>query len=112
LSDKKASPGEYVTISACIPPVTSPADVYLLARTPTGVIFSVGYDGSIQEGTYPYVRWYANTDYLCPELYVHKVCKTPKVGEYTIALVLMPAGMPLQLRSAVDFDWKLINIGG
>ena len=112
MSSEKVSPGEYVTISACIPPVAPPADVYLLVRTPTGAIYSVSNDGAVQQGASPYVRGYSNLDHSCRNLYVHKVCKAPKMGQYTVALVLMPAGMPLRLKSAVDFDWKPVVIGG
>jgi hypothetical protein len=110
LNGENVSPGEYVTISACIPPVTSPADAYLLIRTPTGDIYSVRYDGLVEKGTTPYVRGYSNSEHFCRELWAHRVCSVPTTTKYTVALVLMPAGMTPRLKDAVDFDWKTVTV--
>jgi len=90
--------------------VERPVDIYVLVRTPIGDIYSVRHDGGILKGIFPYARGYSNPDYWCGALHVHKVCRMAAVGEYTVALVLMPAGEQVKLRNALGLDWTMVGV--
>jgi hypothetical protein len=111
LSHEVVSADTDVAISACIPPVTGkPADVYLLVRVPGGAIYSVMPNGAVLRRITPYYRKYYNPEHWCGDLLIHRICQKPVKGSYTVALILMPSGVPISLRNALDFDWKVIDI--
>ena len=79
---------------------------------PTGATYSVKYNGSVEKGTTPYAKGYANPNHACRELWVHKVCPVSHTTQYTVALVLMPAGKPLRIKDAVALDWTTVTVAG
>ena len=111
LGNETVSPEEYVTISACVPPVTTQrADVYLLVRTPWGDIYSVRHGRAVLKGIFPYARGYSNPNHWSGVLYINRVFKEAIEGDYTVALILMPTGAELRLKDALAFDLKVVTI--
>jgi len=97
-------------MSACVPPQAEPCDVYLLGRAPDGAIWSILFNGKYQKGIVPFVTGYMNPNYFCGVVHTHIVCKTAVPGDYTVGLILMPAGVRLNLRNAIDFDLGTITM--
>jgi len=52
----------------------------------------------------PYFSGYMSASYWCGVAHTHTVCDGAPVGEYLIALVLMPAGENLNIEKAFDLD--------
>ena len=105
-----AAPGDTFHMYACVPPQGEPCDVYLLGRAPDGSIWSILFNGKYQKGIVPYATGYVNSNYWCGLVHTHTVCTTAVRGEYTIGLVLMPAGEKFTLRNAIDFDMSTISM--
>jgi hypothetical protein len=112
ISPEVVQPGDNITVSACLPLVGGvagdPVDLYLLAKAPWGTTYSVLPNNVIVEGLVPYYSGEYNEAVWCGVLYSHRACRL--IGDYTLLLGMMPAGIPPSRRDVIDYDWGVLKL--
>jgi len=91
-------------------PPDNPVDCYILVQTPSGQIYSVMLGGRIVvKGIVPCVRGITLADGWSGNLFRKKICKNAR-GVYTVGLIVMPSGMPINLDRAIGYDLKDLTV--
>jgi len=113
LNLETASPDMLIIADGQVPPIPSSIkiDGYSLVQTPMGQIYSVLLNGLIVPGVVPAA---ANIQGIengwSGELFSHTVCSEVAEGIWTVGLVIMPAGEPVNLDKACGYDLKTVSI--
>jgi hypothetical protein len=91
-------------------PPGNPVDCYILVRIPSGQIYSVMLGGKIVvKGIVPCVSGITLADGWSGNLFRKKICKQAR-GVYTVGLIVMPSGTPINLDRAIGYDLKDLTV--
>lgn len=114
LSAQVVSPGQELKFFGCIPAFGGQAvDVYLVLRSPTGVVFSAIPPDGIAPGINPYARGIINPrNCQCRDLLTHLVCANAETGVWTAFLAVLPAGAAPKAKNAIAIATTTVVVKG
>lgn len=114
LGTREAAAGDTIRALGVAEPIPGAerVDVYVLARTPAGKLYSFTQDGAVSSR----IRVYAGGARIPPGgwkgvLFTHRITPRLREGTYTVGCLLMPPGERPNLAKALARDVKEILIG-
>ncbi|MEJ2745662.1 MAG: hypothetical protein P8123_08285, partial [bacterium] len=112
LGVKTAKGGEEIKLFGCLPAFGNRlVDVYLLAVSPNGVVYSIVYPGRVAKGLVPYIKRYFNPDRCtCDNLFAYIICENPKPGKWRVVLAALPAGAKPELKNVITFAVQTVTV--
>jgi hypothetical protein len=104
--------GEEIKFFGCLPAFGNRlVDVYLLAVSPKGAVYSIVYPGYVAKGLVPYIKRYSNPDRCtCDDLFAYIVCENPQPGKWRAILAALPAGAPPKSKNVLTFAVQTVTI--